>query len=119
MVGVQVHVLHLQPVEPMDDVRPAGVNAYVALLVFDSVVYIFLLLQEVGEVWLLFQQFYPHLDVDPFQFLVRFETVAVEVLEFTVVFGQSHPVSVIDVVFVEYDTVVGVLWEQLVQVDLM
>ena len=57
--------------------------------------------------------------IDPFQFLVRFETVAVEVLEFTVVFGQSNPVSVIYVVFVEYDTVVGVLWEQLVQVVVM
>ena len=34
MVGVLVHVLRFQPIEPMYDMRPAGVHADVCLLVF-------------------------------------------------------------------------------------
>ena len=82
VVGVQVHVLSLQPVEPMHDVRPAGVDAGVRLLISDIVVDEFFWLQKVGEVSFIFVQRLPLLHVDPFELLVGFETVDVEMLVF-------------------------------------
>ena len=56
VVGDQVHVLSLQHIQPLYDVRPAGVDAGVRLLISDIVVDEFFWLQKVGEVSFVFVQ---------------------------------------------------------------
>ena len=45
VVFVQVHVLVLESIQSVDHVRAAGVDVCLGGLVFDGVVYVFLLLQ--------------------------------------------------------------------------
>ena len=117
MVVVQVHVLVLEPIQPVNHVRAAGVDVCLRGLVFDGVVYVFLLLQELGEERLRFAQGPSDFEIDPGELLIWFETVAVEVLVFAVVSGEAYPVSMVYAIFVENYTVIGGIREQLVQVS--
>ena len=49
VVVVQVHVLVLEPIQSVDHVRAAGVDVRLRGLIFDGVVYVFLMLQELRE----------------------------------------------------------------------
>ena len=90
----------------MYDVRPAGVDAGVRLLISDIIVDEFFGLQKVGDVSSIFVQGLALLHVDPFQLLIGLKSVAIEMLVFAPVSGKPYPVSVIYAVFVEYDAVV-------------
>ena len=81
----QVHAVVLQFVEIAHDMRTARIYIAVAVLIFDVVVDILLLLEKVSQVWCRLVQPSPHLEVDPLERLVGLIAIGIEVLVNTVV----------------------------------
>jgi len=85
VVCMQVHVVVLQSVELVHGMRTARIYIAVAVLIFDVVVDILLLLEKVSQVWRRLVQPSPHLEVDPLERLVGLIAIGIEVLIYTIV----------------------------------
>ena len=82
---MQVHAVVLQSVELVHGMRAARNYKAVAVLIFDVVVYILLMLEKVSQVWRRLVQPSPHLEIYPLERLVGLIAIGIEVLVNTVV----------------------------------
>ena len=77
---MQIHPVVLQSVEPVHDMRTARIDIAVAVLIFDVVVDILIVLESVSQVWRRLVQPSPHLHIDPLERLVGLIAIGIEVL---------------------------------------
>jgi hypothetical protein len=104
--------------EPMHHVAPTSVNRGILVLVSNIIVNIalFLLLEQLSEVWFVLVQLTVPLGADPLQLGVWLYSVGVKVFIESVVLTESSPMPSVWGILVKNDTVVLLVGQQIINV---
>jgi hypothetical protein len=102
----------------MHNMAPTSVDRGILVLVSNIIVNIalFLLLEQLSEVWFVLVQLAVPLCTDPLQLGVWLDAVGIKVLVKTVVLTESSPVPSVGGVLVENDTAIAILGQKVVDI---
>ena len=85
VIGIQAHIVVLQPIDPILDVRPACIHIGIEFLIPDTIGYASLVVQEMAQIGRRLLQHTSLLHVNPLELVIWFYTIVVEVLEHVIV----------------------------------
>ena len=89
-MGVQVHVVVLQSIDPIHYMRTACIYSGIRFLISDIVMNVSLVIQEVAQIRRRLFQHQPLLHVDPLKLLIWLYAISVEVLEHSIVCSATQ-----------------------------
>ena len=70
VIGIQVHILARQPIDPIHDVRPACIHIGIEFMIADTVVYVSLVVQEMAQIGSRLLQHPSLLHVNPLKLVI-------------------------------------------------